>query len=301
MKAFYSVVVLAFALMSLVPLDANPRAGHQEGVQLLDIGVIGLTSHDLISWDREKLELRNSKDRLDLGTVYDWLDETTGENRWRKGGDPKNSENAPVFSVVQQLLGVHSTNYDYALSLGSSEEDAFKQARIETIRHYHKMVKVSFERLFGIPLPQPDTVCEGVTATEHAAMRAAHHILPGKMWVSFGPMKREIELTNFMYAQLNLSPEDLSQPVRKFNGRYDREYTEFTIPFGPRKGERQNLYEIDKSFVENFTDYRFDDMLQELAQQGSFEGVSFQAEIEQIYAKGFCSDNSWVASALEKK
>lgn len=290
---------IAFLFTALVfttiQVYAEPRKGSEEGVQLIDVGVIGLTSHDLISWDREKKELRDPKGRLDLGTVFDWIDTKSGKNLWETGGDPKNSENAVVFSVVQRLLGIYRSEKDFQLSIGKDQEAAQTKARIETLKHYLKMVKVSYERLFGLTFPFKAIHGGVVTHEEHAAMRAAHHILPGKMLVSFGPQKRSIALTDFMYSQLNLTPSDLAQPVRKFNGRYDDEYLHFTIPFGPRKGENQNLYEIDRDYVETFTKFKFDDMIKEVAEKGSFAGVSFQHEIESLYAKGLSDqDNIWL-------
>lgn len=282
----WGVVSFGVLALGLESLSAAPRAGNQEGIQLLDIGVIGLTSHDLISWDREKKALREERGRLNLSTLYDWVDDRTGKNLWQTGGDPKNSENAPVFSVVQHLLQTHRTQEDWELANGATPELAFALAREFTTKEYLKMVKVSYERLFGLEFPK-EPIREGtVSAEEHAAMRAAHHILPGKMLVSFGPMKRELAVTDFRYAQMRLSTEDLRQPVKKFSGAYAEEYLTFSIPFGPRAGEKQNLYAIDKEFVEAHTSFKFDDLLLELKEKGSFKGTSLEDEIHSLYAEG---------------
>jgi len=263
-------------------------------VRLIDIGVIGLSSHDLISWDREKQELSDTKGRLDLSSIFDWTDERTGQNRWTRGGDPKNSENAVVFSVAQQLIHYYAVHRQFLEAGGMPTGEAHTKSRKKTVQYYHRMVKVSFERLFGLPFPEPGLGGD-VTDEEHAAMRAARHILPGKVQMSFGPQQREVALTDFRYAQMNLPLIDLMQFIPGFNGQYDEEYLNFSIPFGPRTGEKINFYEVDRDFVESRTSYDFDEMLRELRERGSFEGVSFARHIRSLYSKGLSPDNQWLS------
>lgn len=66
---------------------------------LRDIGVVGLMSHDIFAWDREK-EVNTENGRLDLSTIFDW----EGGARWKKGGNPKNAENSPVYTITMQLV-----------------------------------------------------------------------------------------------------------------------------------------------------------------------------------------------------
>ena len=68
-------------------------------VKLRDIGVIGLASHDMFTWDRvNEVNLENG--RLDLSTIFDYKN----GSRWKKGGNPKNGENSPVWSITKRLV-----------------------------------------------------------------------------------------------------------------------------------------------------------------------------------------------------
>ncbi len=256
---------------------------------LLDIGIIGLTSHDLISWDREKKTLRDPQAELNLRTIFDFNE---GKS-WRLGGDPKNSENPVVYTVVQHLLMVYDIENATLLSKGISPEASAKIARGATIAHYRKMVRVSFERLFGLAFPDHAIDNKCVTHEEHAAMRAAHHILPGKIKFLRGHgAAQEVAITDSHYAMTVLIPNELQQMTKGFDGKYEPEHLDFTIPHGPRAGSHQSLYEIDKNFVKTHTNFDFDSMLSELALHGSFKDVSFSEYIVSLYAKGLSKQSS---------
>ena len=65
---------------------------------LRDVGVIGLYSHDIFAWDHKK-EINTENGRLDLSMIFDY----NGGSRWALGGNPKNSENAPVYPVASSF------------------------------------------------------------------------------------------------------------------------------------------------------------------------------------------------------
>ena len=94
MKLIYSVL----AVVCLFVGSAQSR----EAVQVRDIGVLGLYSHDLFAWDRET-ESNTENSRLDLSTIFDW----DNGARINKGGNPKNSENAPVYTITRNLVNFY--------------------------------------------------------------------------------------------------------------------------------------------------------------------------------------------------
>jgi hypothetical protein len=168
--------------------------------KLRDIGIIGLMSHDLFAWDRVK-EVNTENGRLDLSTIFDY----EGGKRWEEGGNPKNAENAPVYTITLKLVSYYKSQ----LKLMNAIE-----ARKRTVVYFHKMVKVSFERLSGLPWPT-----EGrddlVTNTEQAALRAMHDILPGRAKL-FDGLRKSFDVTNFLNAKIKLSEKELNQEAIEF-------------------------------------------------------------------------------------
>jgi hypothetical protein len=119
-------------------------------VLLKDIGIIGLASHDLFAWDR-KNEVNTENGRLDLSTIFDYTD----GKRWKKGGNPKNGENSPVWTITKNLVNF----YKEKIKTMNSDE-----ARILTVNHFHSMVKESYERLTEQSFPET-TINQMVTNT----------------------------------------------------------------------------------------------------------------------------------------
>ncbi len=53
---------------------------------------------DIFAWDH-KAEVNTENGRLDLSTIFDY----EGGARWKKGGNPKNGENSPVYTITMKL------------------------------------------------------------------------------------------------------------------------------------------------------------------------------------------------------
>lgn len=251
-------------------------------VLLKDIGVIGLSSHDLFTWDREH-EVNLENGRFDLSTIFEYEE----GKRWEKGGNPKNSENAPVYTVTMQLVDYYKMNLKKGLD--STE------ARKETVKLFHLMIKDSFTRLTGLPFPHHG-LNQAVTNTEQAALRGMHDILPGRvnLFDRFG--RKELVLTHFLFAKTRLNEKEMNQVVVYFNGDYDSEYQNIKIPFS---NKTINLKKVDGEFIEKFSPYKQEEMLEELAMVGKgqlkMNEVSFIHHLEELYAKGICSvANSWM-------
>lgn len=255
-------------------------------VLLKDIGVIGLASHDLFTWDREN-EVNTENGRLDLSTIFDYED----GRRWEKGGNPKNAENAPVWSITKRLVQFYKSE----LSINNET-----QARINTVKFFHQMIKESYVRLSGLEFPS-FAVDENVTNTEQAVLRALHDILPGKakIYRRFFPV-REFKLTNFLFAKFYLNEKELNQKIAYFNGDYDQEYKEIKIPFTRRV---INLKEVDGAFIEKFSEYNQARMLAELKRVGdgdiAISEVYFIHHVKELFQKGLCSkNNKWIQNNL---
>jgi hypothetical protein len=240
---------------------------------LRDIGVVGLMSHDIFAWDRVN-EVNTENGRLDLSTIFDY----DGGSRWKKGGNPKNGENAPVYTITMQLVEFYKNELKTL--------PAF-EARQNTVALFHKMVRDSFERLSGLEFPV-EGMNQKVTNTEQAALRAMHDILPGRAKL-FGRMRKEFVLTNFLNARLKLNEKELDQVLNDFNGDYDDEYKHINIPFSRKF---VNLKEVDGAFIEKFSPYKQADMLKELALVGkgeiSVNEVSFMHHIHDLVSKAIC-------------
>lgn len=249
-------------------------AVHAE-VLLKDVGVIGLASHDMFSWDK-KLEVNIENGRLDLTTIFDFEE----GKFWRQGGNPKNSENAPVYTVTMILV----QHYESLLKRGYNAEEA----RILTVKLFHGMVKDSYERLVGGDFPTTG-LDEGVNNSEQAAMRGLHDILPGRVKLIDRKGRKELDVTNFLYAKTFLNEKEMNQQIIYFNGDYDMEYTKINIPFSRKT---VNLKEVDREFIEKYSPYKQAEMLKDLAQVGKGEihisDVSWTKHLEELFMKGIC-------------
>ncbi len=254
---------------------------------LQDVGVIGLFSHDLFAWDR-KNEVNKENGRLDLSTIFDYENGT----RWEKGGDPKNSENSPVWSITKRLVNKYK-NY-----LKSHPKD---EARKLTVKFFHQMVKESYNRISGMDFPE-EAIDLKVNNIEQAALRALHDILPGRVKFirgSYFPLK-DFSLTNFLFLKVYLNDEELKQKLKNFDGDYDQEYKEIKIPF---TGKVINLMEVDRKFIEKFSPYKHSNMLADLKRVGqneiSVSEVFFIDHVVELFQKGFCSKgNKWMPKEI---
>ena len=253
----------------------------QAEVLLKDIGIIGLMSHDIFAWDNKR-ELNTENGRLDLSTIFDY----EGGARWKKGGNPKNAENSPVWTVTTGLVKFYQTE----LKTKSADE-----ARKNTVAFFHGMIKESFTRITGLPFPEKG-MNENVTNVEQAALRGLHDILPGKVQVYGRPVIREFALTNFLFAKFILNERELNQTIPYFNGDYAEEYKAINIPFSSKI---VNLKEVDGAFIEKWSPFKQDEMLRELAEVGegsrALGDVSFMGHIYDLASKAICPlGNQWM-------
>lgn len=268
--------------MKLLALLAFFLTGHgQAQVLLRDIGVVGLMSHDIFAWDH-KSEVNTENGRLDLSTIFDY----DNGARWKKGGNPKNAENAPVYTITMNLVQF----YKNELKTVSSEE-----ARKRTVVYFHKMVKESFQRLSGMTFPEVANK-DFVTNSEQGALRALHDILPGRVKLFDRPMRSELVVTNLMTAKTMLNEKELNQELKGFDGDYDPEYKAIKIPFTKKT---INLKEIDGKFIGKYGPYPQDMMLEELSDVGNghikISEVSFIRFVYDLVGKGICPlDNKWM-------
>ncbi len=253
----------------------------QAAFTLRDVGVIGLMSHDIFTWDH-KAEVNLENGRLDLSTIFDY----DGGSRWEKGGNPKNSENAPVYTVTMELVEF----YKNELRNGSTPS----LARHWTVRHFLFMIEESYTRVFetSFPVRSVNKIPDNV---EQAALRAMHDILPGRVHLYNRLIRKELVLTNPLNAKVLLSKEEMDQVISVFDGDYDEEYKNIKIPFGPTL----NLKEIDRKFIEKFSPYKQVDMLEELASVGRAEkailDVSFMYHVTEMIEKALCNTgNEWL-------
>lgn len=247
---------------------------------LKDIGVIGLMSHDIFAWDHKR-EVNTENGRLDLSTIFDY----DGGRRWKTGGNPKNSENAPVYTITMSLVNFYSQKMVEGLTATN--------ARKATVAHFHKVLQETYERVRekAFPLEAVDQIPDN---TEQAALRGMHDILPGRARL-FGRAQSEIVLTNFFTAKTMLNQQELEQYLKPFDGDYDAEYRQIQIPFGPVI----DLMEIDRKFIERFSYLRHSEMLTALAEVGREEraihDVFFIHHIDDLFAKAICPiGNVWM-------
>lgn len=273
----------AIAMVFLLTLTASTV---QANMLLKDVGIIGLMSHDIFAWDRQN-EVNTENGRLDLSTIFDYGD----GNQWQTGGNPKNAENAPVFTVTMHLVDF----YKDRLAAG---DDAVA-ARRATVTEFHSILRESYSRVMGLPFPQEASL-QLPDNTEQAALRAMHDILPGRVLLFDRPGRSELVLTNFMTARTRLNEKEMHQQLRNFDGDYDAEYKRIEIPF---TGKIINLMEIDREFIEKFSPYRQVDMLAELASVGRGEKqmheIYFGSHLNDLYRKAFCAaGNNWMPRDL---
>lgn len=257
----------------------------QASVLLRDVGVIGLMSHDIFAWDR-KNEVNTENGRLDLSTIFDW----DNGKRWEKGGNPKNAENSPVYTITMILVN------NYKKELKTSTPEA---ARKNTVILFHHMIKHSYERLSGQTFPVNGRL-ENVNNIEQAALRGFHDILPGRVKLFDRMFKQELVLTDAFSAKHILNEKELNQELKTFDGDYDYEYKNIKIPFTTIK---VNLKEVDKTFIEKFSPYKQADMLNDLAKVGRGElliqDVFFMTHIEDLVSKAICpQDNKWMPQGI---
>lgn len=249
---------------------------------LKDVGIIGLMSHDIFAWDRPN-EVNTENGRLDLSTIFDY----DGGKLWESGGNPKNAENAPVYTVTMDLVDF----YKARLAAG----DNAVQARKATVVQFHAIVKESYIRVMGVEMPS-EMSSAFPNNTEQAALRAMHDILPSKIELFDRIGRKELVLTNFFTAKTRLNAKEMNQQLRNFDGDYDAEYKRIEIPF---TGKIINLMEIDREFIEKFSPYRQSEMLTELASVGRGEKpmgqIYFGSHLTDLFAKAFCSlENPWM-------
>lgn len=260
-------------LLSTLPARAE--------VLLKDIGIIGLMSHDIFAWDH-KSEVNTENGRLDLSTIFDY----EGGARWKKGGNPKNAENSPVWTITMNLVDF------YKSKLKTSSPD---DARKATVVRFHGMIKESFVRITGLPFPTSG-VNEMVTNVEQAALRGLHDILPGRVKTFGRPVLRDFALTNFVFAKFRLNEKELHQVIPYFDGDYAAEYKAIKIPFSKKT---INLKAIDGAFIEKWSPYKQAEMLEELARVGegrlALGDVSFMPHIYELASKAICpTENRWM-------
>jgi len=276
MKLIFSIVVILFSVNT------------KSDVRLKDIGIIGLVSHDLFAWDR-KNEINTENGRLDLSTIFDY----DNGSRWAKGGNPKNGENSPVWTITKNLVNFQKNQ----LRQGKS----FEAARKATVIEFHKIVIESFKRLSGQEMPE-FTINKMVTNVEQASLRAMHDILPGRVktfrHILF-PIK-SFKLTDFLFLKFYLNEKELNQKISYFDGDYDYEYKNIKIPFTSKV---INLKEVDRKFIEKYSNYKQVEMLDELRQVGAGEihiqDVFFINHIREMFQKGFCSTgNKWMPDSI---
>ncbi len=250
-------------------------------VLLKDIGIVGLMSHDIFAWDHKR-EVNTENGRLDLSTIFDY----EGGARWKKGGNPKNGENSPVWTVTTGLVKF----YKNELKTKSPEE-----ARKNTVARFHGMIKESFTRITGLQFPETG-INQSVNNVEQAALRGLHDILPGRVNVYGRPVMRDFALTNFVFAKFRLNEKEMNQVIPFFNGDYAEEYKAIKIPFSKKT---VNLKAVDGAFIEKWSPYKQEDMLRELGEVGegrrTLADVSFMHHIFDLASKAICPlGNEWM-------
>lgn len=238
-----------------------------------DIGVIGLFSHDVFAWDH-RAGKNTENGRLDLSTIFDY---NQGKS-WRTGGNPKNSDNPPVYSIMRVL----KRRYTAAVISGETTH----RARQMTVALFHRMLEETYMRVRGRALP-PVASSASVNDVDQAAFRALHDVLPGRI-----PLKRwfplYIKVTGIDAREFELSEEELDQEIPGFDGEYASEYRRIL-----------DLMRIDRRFIESHSDFKQADMLDELKRYGSGEitadQISFIPYIDGLFAKALCATgNEWM-------
>ncbi|MGI0118208.1 hypothetical protein [Zooshikella sp. RANM57] len=269
----------------------------RDAIRVLDVGVMGLASHDLFQWNG-KTQQNVENGRLDLSTIFDYQD---GE-RILQGGNPKNISNAPVYTITQTLVSFYNGKKQSLLLSGHfSEEQAHSIARKETVKFFIGMIKESYPRFTGKEFPTT-ALNSLVTNEEQAVMRALHDVLPRTIEVVRGFDNQPFSVTDYKYAMTFLSSAELSQPIKMYDGKYDPAYLNVLVP-GRDGLQKVNLKEKDQTFIETQTDYKLEQMLAELKRYGRqqnnqqfplnlIEATSFGYHLQALFAKGLCKYNT---------
>lgn len=248
-------------------------------VLLRDVGLIGLMSHDIFAWDHKR-EVNTENGRLDLSTIFDY---DQGQRLWL-GGNPKNSENAPVYSIAMELVDF------YAERLNAGETPL--EARRATVRRFLSELEESYIRVMGERFPTMASH-EMPNNLEQASLRALHDVLPGRIALYDRYFTSEMSLTNLWWAKTRLNEKELNQVLKPFDGDYDPEFRHISIPF---TGVVIDLKEADRKFIEKFSPYKQADLLAELARVGRGEisilQVSFAGHLQDLFAKALCADGN---------
>lgn len=250
-----------------------------------DVGVIGLFSHDVFAWDSDN-ETNTENGRLDLSTIFEY----GGGSRIDEGGNPKNSENAPVFTITMQLVNFYKN---------SLQERNADDSRRATVAMFMDMVRESFVRLTLLDFPAKG-INGNVTNVEQAVFRAMHDILPGRIRYYNRGLRSllgmSLKVTNAFRAKTMLNEKELDQEIKEFDGKYDEEYESIRIPFA---GITVNLTAVDGAFIKKFSNYTQEMMLTELGRVGSGEkkmaDVGFMRHVVKLMRKAICpKGNLWM-------
>ncbi|MCI5071799.1 hypothetical protein MRY82_02500 [bacterium] len=275
-----------------------------------DIGILGLASHDMFSWDRDD-EISRENGRLDLSTVFandkegklitnDWYE----AGYWQTGGNKKNSENAPVYTITQLVIERFKS---YLQDEGLNPNEARKKV----VADFHQALKPSVERMLGISYPNM-AKRGAVTNQEQAAYRVFHDILPAYISLDNGD---RLKITDIDSAETLLSESELSRTIKHYDGEYDPEYNKIRVHtirlLGfDIKDININLEQLDGEFINTYGEhFNQKDALQELCDfaNGHCEvnNLSFIGHIHDMFEKAQCkynvdgSLNLWIPANIE--
>lgn len=241
----------------------------QSDIRVRDIGVIGLFSHDIFTWDhKKKVNLENGV--LDLSTIFEY----EGGSRWQKGGNPKNAENAPVYSFTMELV-------EYYLWKLESLEPV--QARKETVKYFIAQVIESYQRLTE-EIYFFEANHNTANNIEQASLRAMHDILPGRINLYRNGEIKSYKVTAYWDRKKRLNQWEMQQNISPFDGDYDEEYKKINIII-----KKINLKKIDRKFIADFSPYQQESMLNELRLFGErkirFTDLSFGHHLTDLLNK----------------
>lgn len=266
-KTLYTTI---FLIVSLCAQAQNNR------VSVRDIGVIGLFSHDIFTWDHKK-KVNTENGVLDLSTIFDYED----GNDWDEGGNPKNSENAPVYTFTMELVEFYLSQLDFHDPI---------QARKNTIQYFIEQVLISYENLTGERFFF-EANTEPANNVEQAVLRGMHDILPGRIHLYRDGEIKDYKLTKYWTRKTRLNRWEMMQEIRNFDGDYDPEYTKIDIII-----RKINLKKIDAEFIRTYSDFTQEQMLEELKGFGAgetrFSDLSFSHHLRELVAKSICSGKS---------
>lgn len=275
-------------------------------IRAVDVGVLGLASHDLFQWDSETDQnLENG--RFDLSTIFDYA----GGSRIAQGGNPKNSENAPVFTVTQHLVDFYLGHKQTLLYTGRySEVEAYTEARQATVAHFIAMIDTSYRRMMNKAMFNTG-LNDTVNHQEQAAMRALHDVLPGELTLKQNFSIASLAVTDYMQAQVSLSTEEQIQTIAFYDGEYDPAYHHIFIPHFPEP-YWVDLEQVDREFIDHQAGMDLDNMLWELKVYQFFypaanliDFTRFGHHLETLFSKGIChinqdqTNNTWISDSID--